>query len=328
MELPAIVAELGADPDPLLAEAGMTRDYFLDPENSVLVVTVGRLLQRAVEVTGCRHLGLLIGRRTTVSSLGALGFLMKASATVGDALQALSTHLNVQDRGASIAVSTDGRCTSIHYTLLVSGVEAVEQIYAIAAAMGNGILRELCGDEWRPEEVRFSFSAHDTNLYRQAFEAPVRFNSERTSLVIPTSCLRRPLGTADPLLHRMMRDRIQLLQATAPSNLVEQVRQLLAAMVLLPSCSAVVLASRLGMAERTLYRRLEQEGASYQSLRDDACRNTAYELLGNTSKRAVEVAAILGYSDAAAFNRAFHRWSGTTPAAWKAARRESARQRN
>jgi AraC-like DNA-binding protein len=71
----------------------------------------------------------------------------------------------------------------------------------------------------------------------------------------------------------------------------------LATMVLLPDCNAATLANRLGISERTLFRRLAGEDITIQSLRDEACRNTAYELLAKTDRRAVDVAITLGYSD-------------------------------
>ena len=61
-----------------------------------------------------------------------------------------------------------------------------------------------------------------------------------------------------------------------------------------------------------------REGLSFQSLLDEACRATAYELLANSDMRAVNAATALGYSDPAAFTRAFRRWTGTTPSAWRA----------
>lgn len=116
----------------------------------------------------------------------------------------------------------------------------------------------------------------------------------------------------------MMSDRIQALAAKGPASLLDRARQQLAKMVLLPDCNAATLANRLGLSERTFFRRLAEEDITFKALRDEACRNTAYELLANTDRRAVDVATILGYSDPAAFTRAFRRWSGSTPAAWRA----------
>lgn len=317
-----VVAQLGADADDLLSQVGLSRQFLHDPENSVPFKTVGRLLRLAVEATRCRHVGLLMGQRTGMSSLGAVGFLMRSSPTVGDALRALVTHFGANQRGSSASLQVGSRLATLSYVVLVPGVEALEQIYPVAIGIGVNSLREMCGDEWRAEEITFSFTDRDTNAFRKAFKAPIHFNAERTGIVFSTNTLSQPLKSADPVLYGMMMDRVEALQAEAPTSLVERARQMLAPMVLLPDCNAAMLASRLGLHERTLFRRLASEGVSFQSLRDEACRTTAYELLANTDRRAVEVAATLGYSDPAAFTRAFRRWSGTTPTAWRARRRK------
>jgi AraC-like DNA-binding protein len=317
LTFPDVVSELGGDPDALLAEVGLSRVYFQDPENTIGLRTAGRLLRLARETTRCNHVGLLIGQRTTMSFMGAIGFLMKASPTVGDAWQAVTTYLGVHDRGAVATVEIGPRLTTISYAVQVPGVEDVEQIYSVATAIACNMMREMCGAEWRAEEIQFSFAARTVNLFQKFFRAPILFNAERSCLVISSASLSHPLRTVDPLLHRMMSERMQALAAKGPASMLDRARQQLAKMVLLPGCNAATLANRLGISERTLFRRLADEGASFQSLRDEACRNTAYELLTNTDRRAVDVATILGYSDPAAFTRAFRRWSGTTPAAWR-----------
>ena len=323
-----VVKGLGADPDALLAEVGLSPAYLQEPENSLPLRTIGHLLRRAVEVTRCHHVGLLIGEQTTTSFMGPVGFLMKSSATVGDAWQAFTMHLGVHDRGAIAALETGPKVATISYALRVPDVEAVEQIYSIAIAIGNNMMREMCGNDWRAEEVQFSFAALEPSVFRQVFRAPVRFNAERSALVISSASLGRRLRTADPLLHRMMSDRIQSLAARGPATLLDHARQQLATMVLLPDCTAAALAKRLGLSERTLFRRLADEGVTFQSLRDAACRTTAFELLAHTERRAVDVASVLGYSDPAAFTRAFRRWSGTTPQAWRAVGRGVNRRTN
>ena len=317
LALPDVVTELGGDPDALLAEVGLSRAHFQDPENTIDLISAGKLLRLARETTRCDHVGLLIGQRTTMSFMGAVGFLMKSSPTVGHAWQAVVTHLRVEDRGAVAAIEIGHRVTTISYAIQVPGVEDVDQIYSVAVAIACNMMREMCGDGWRAEEVHFPFAARNMSLFQNFFRAPVLFNAERCCLVISSALLSQPLRTVDPFLHRMMSDRIQALAAKGPASMLDRARQQLAKMVLLPNCNAATLANRLGVSERTLFRRLADEGAAFQSLRDEACRNTAYELLANTDRRAVDVATILGYSDPAAFTRAFRRWSGTTPAAWR-----------
>jgi AraC-like DNA-binding protein len=78
------------------------------------------------------------------------------------------------------------------------------------------------------------------------------------------------------------------------------------------------------MSSRTLQRRLEELGTSYQSVLDDVRHDTARRLLANTDLDAGEVAFLLGFEELNSFTRAFHAWEGATPTRWRDAVRSAA----
>jgi hypothetical protein len=103
MALPEVLELFSVAPAELLAEFSLDPSFFADPENTLSMAMAGRLLGRCAERTGCEHFGLLVGQRAGASSLGVLGFLMQSSRTVGDALADFARHLEVQDRGGTVA---------------------------------------------------------------------------------------------------------------------------------------------------------------------------------------------------------------------------------
>ena len=76
-------------------------------------------------------------------------------------------------------------------------------------------------------------------------------------------------------------------------------------------------ASLLGVPVRTLQRRLQQDGVSYSQLVEQTRLESACRLLGAPTVRILEIAATLGYADPASFTRAFHRWTGMSPRAYR-----------
>jgi len=72
-----------------------------------------------------------------------------------------------------------------------------------------------------------------------------------------------------------------------------------------------------GIHRRTLNRRMRARGLTFQELVEEVRYDIARQLLRETDLAIVAIAAVLDYADAAAFTRAFRRWSGTTPAAWR-----------
>lgn len=80
----------------------------------------------------------------------------------------------------------------------------------------------------------------------------------------------------------------------------------------------VYVARKLGVPTRTLQRRLRAAGTSWTRLLAETRRRTAEELLRDPGLTVEEVAVLLGYADASVFHRAFRRWTGSTPGAWRA----------
>lgn len=101
MELPALVRDLGCDPDPIFDSAGFNLAQFLDPSVEIPGVPGSRLLARCVTATECEHLGLLLGERATLESLGVAGVIPRTAPDVGTALRGLVRRLDLHDRGAA-----------------------------------------------------------------------------------------------------------------------------------------------------------------------------------------------------------------------------------
>ena len=322
LALPAVLRSLGIDPPALLAEFDLTESFFEDPENTLSMAFAGRLLGRCVARTGCDHFGLLVGQHSGASSLGALGYLMRSSPTVGDALAAFARHLDVQDQGGTVWVKSDRDHAILGYTLLDAEVESLDQIMACAIAIGTNILRSLCGPRWRPDEVLFAFSRPKRlSPYKRFFEVPTRFDAECTGIVFQSRFLSAPVPSADLLLHKLMEERVHELKRTSEDDVVTTIRRLLRTMVTEPNCSVSAAAERIGVQRRTLNRKLAAAGTTFHQQREEARRERACQLLENTGTAAADIAEILGYADSACFTRAFQRWTGSTPTQWRASRR-------
>ena len=322
--LPAVLDRLGADTDALLSEFGLTRAYFEDAENTVPTAVVGRLFRRCVEATGCDHLAVLLGRPITLSAMGAVGVLMQASPNVAHAIEVMGKHFHVHDKGAQLSVEADSKEVRIGYRVTARDVDMVEQIYTLAAMAGLAFLRALCGESWRPLEFELPFRRpRAVETLRKALGVPLKFDAERLWMIFPAADLARPLPSADPLLYRMMAERIEQLEARQRRDLVGRVRDVMQTVIFLEDSRASIVASRIGVSLRTLNRRLHGKGTSLQEIRDQVTAEAACQLLANTEKSASEVALILGYSDSSAFTRAFRRWRGVPPAQWRARKRRS-----
>ncbi|MBM6581218.1 AraC family transcriptional regulator [Microvirga sp. BT689] len=318
-EIVPTLRELGVDPDPVIRAAGLDPRLFDDSMNVIPFAALGRLYTLCVARTGCAHFGLLVGRRASILSLGLVGRLMRHSHTIGDAVRALASNLSVEDRAVVPSLTTSDGTVLLTYATYPVESSSVEQILDAAVGVTVNILRTLCGSDWRPSEALLPRVAPaDQSLYRHHFRAPVRFNQESASIVFPARDLDLRIAGADALLRAMLEEKIQRLKGDPGSEFSDDIRRLLRTRLTSNRCSADDIAELLAMHRRTLSRRLKDSGLGYRAISNEIRFEIARQLLQHTSVPLGEIAAALGYSEASAFTRAFRRWSGQTPTAWRA----------
>jgi AraC-like DNA-binding protein len=318
-EIAPTLRDLGIAPDPVIREAGLDPALFDDGANVIPFAALGRLLTLSVARTHCPHFGLLVGARASILSLGLVGRLMLHSQTVGEALQGLVANLSIQNRGAVPALSVAGDTALFSYEIYQPETESADQISDGAIACAANALRALLGSGWAPVEVLLPRAAPaDPEPFRRHFRAPIRFDQECAALVFPAACLEARIIGADPLLRAMLEERIGDLKG---AHFTDDIRRLLRTRLAHDGCSADALADLLAMHRRTLNRRLGAEGTRFRTVVNEVRFEMARQLLADTNLSFGAVAAVLDYAEASVFTRAFRRWSGETPSAWRAGHR-------
>lgn len=313
-----VLLERGVDPEPLLREAGLTTRAFDHPDSVVPFAALCRALQLAVGRTGLDDVGLRAGMRADLTSLGVLGYFIANSDTVGRGLQALRELLHVHDEGAAPFLFEDDAIAMLGYEVLDPGIAGAEQMSFGALAIGANILRTLCGPGFKLRAVTFAFrSPADTSLFREFFNAPVRFNAERSALAFDAHWLHRPVKGADAYIRELMDAKLKDAVAVRRGAFEERVQRVVRTLLASGRCSEDDAAKAFGMSRRSLARRLGDSGSSFRSVVDAARFDAARVILESTQIAIVEVAARLGYADSSTFARAFRRWSGTSPALWR-----------
>jgi len=318
-EIAPTLRDFGIDPEPVIREAGLDPGLFDDGANIIPHAALGRLLSLSVARTDCPHFGLLAGRHATILSLGLVGRLMQHSETVGDALRALVTSLCIQNRAAVPSLAISDGMALFTYSIYQHEAESADQISDGSLAVSVNALRTLCGSDWNPTEVLLPRAAPmNQEPYRRHFRAPVRFNQESATLVFPARDLDRRIAGADPMVREVLEERIRQMKIAQGPEFSDDIRRLLRTRLTSNRCSAEDIAETLAMHRRTLSRRLKDSGVGYRAIANEIRFEIARQLLQDTEVPMGQIAAALGYSEASAFTRAFRRWSGRTPKAWRA----------
>jgi AraC-like DNA-binding protein len=313
--VPGIIRSLGADPGPILAAAGLDPGALDDPAGRLPYGAFARLLAEAAARTRCEHFGLLAGAAWHLADLGIPGEVIRFSPTVSQGLEEFVVHQHLNSGGGvAFLVQRDG-FADLGYAIHVPVPVGTAHVYDGVMAAATNFLRELCGESWNPSEVLLPHSPPaNAAPFRQHFRAPVRFNSEFAAVRFPVATLDRPNAGSDPPRLRMARAKAR---TAGKATLVHLVARALRTLLLHGRNSGDDVAQALAMHRRTLNRRLSAEGHTFQQVLDRVRFTVAKELLGESDVPIPAIAASLGYADYVAFTRAFRRWTGATPGAWR-----------
>jgi AraC-like DNA-binding protein len=316
--LPEILRDLGADPNAIISAAGLSAEIFADPENVIPIMSLGHLLAKSVKATQCEHIGLLLGQASSISSLGYLGLLVQNSSDVRTALYNLIRYFHIHDARGLPILKFSRDSASLGYTIFENPVAGTLDIVDATIASLFNVMRRLCGSSWQPIEVGLPRpKPRNTQPFDSFFNVSVRFDAEHGVLMFSADWLAQPLSEANPLLRQLVEDHIRNFEAKIGEGLEVQLHRLLRMLVLTGQCSFESAGQVFKLEPRTLARQLKQEHIQFRELVEQARYEVARHFLADTSLTMMRIAARLGYSEASAFSRAFHRWSGKAPAAWR-----------
>lgn len=318
--VPALLKSAGLDPRSVALGVGVDPSRLGDSTYLVSFAQIARFLAAGVRLTGDELFSLRVGLAEGPGALDALGYLAMNTPDVRGALGTLARYLH--HVGGSLVLSEDNGVALFEYRFVAPQLESAGLIIEASMGLVIALMRGLCGKAWTPLQVQFSRPLPSTpGLWRQAVHAPVCFGSERDLLVFSARWLDQRIERADPELHRILLERVAELDAQQGADFVTGVSTLIRAGLLSGHVSLEQIAGRLAMSSRTLKRRLRAEGTTHSALLERSRMEMACHLLLNSRASMTQITGLLGYANSSAFSRAFSRWSGMSPRAWRARQR-------
>lgn len=278
------------------------------------------LFRSAQKLAKFPGVALLAGQRQQISYYGAYGYAMATSATLADAWRVGRDFFSLS--GSLFRISLDieqgvGVYRSYNPESLGSALPFVAEYWRSSQST---IFSLVLGRKFPSLRMYFPYGApKHAALYEELLGCPVHFEPGRMEWHFDAAVLTEQCSSADPGIAQLCEDFCeQFVEQSEGKSLFQQdilracVRNLSAANVQAP-----VVAQVLNVSVRTMYRRLAEEGVSYQSLLDKLRSSVALEYLSNTQLSVEEIATQCGYQDVSNFRKAFRRWTGTAPSAFR-----------
>jgi len=315
--LPAVLAELGVELDAVLARAGVSARK-LSPDAYIPYAAYLAILEHAAVLTGRDDIGLCVGKRQTLDSLGPLGRVMQHAATLGEALADFANFQISNSTGGAVYLHHLGTGFFLGYGTYDSIAHASPHIHDVVLAVGSNLVAELTERVVRPIEMWSVRPApRDRAPYEQLLGCPIRFGERQTGLFLPAASIGHHLPAADRSARQTALAVLGPQLTRAPWGVAGQVRHALRSLLLIGRTRMPDMAQQLGLHPRTLRRALAGEGTTFEALKNEVRYAVARELLTLTVLPVGEISLTLDFASPSAFVHAFRRWSGTSPARWR-----------
>lgn len=309
----------GADRAALMARAGLRPTDLDDPDDRLPFETYISLMRAAQDLCGDPALALHFGEAVDLAEMSIVGLIMNASATMGDAFAQMQ-------RFGRLTLETEGLSDGPRFELTTREgqlwmVDTRADPNAFPELTEGAFARLVCGPRrFLPEphvlEVHVTHPAPAWSAeYDRIFQCPVTFSSSWNAMRLDPRITTWPVALQPRyvfgVLTRLADGLLQNLEDQKTFR--SRVEAVLLPLLHTGAVSADAVARALGFSRQTLFRKLKAEGSTYEQVLDVLRHRMALRYLTGARVSVNETAYLVGFSEPAAFSRAFKRWTGKSP---------------
>lgn len=313
--------QLGHDAMAVVAEVGIDLAKAANPDWRVSHRDFNSLLGRCVQISGDEAFGLLAAEQLQPQVLHSLGLAWLASDTVYDGLLRLERFGRLVSTGLELELRDEGPLLE----LCLAHSAAIEDAVPATRDYAAGVIIRMCrltlGEFLAPVMIHLDRPRPgNPERWEYLLASRVEFDCERSRISWYRADIMEPLVTGDPALARINDEHTAAYLDTflARSTSREVVDKIVEKLPDGPPNQQLI-ASALHVSNRTLQRKLKEEGTSFMDLLQDTRMQLARKYLRSPGRSVVETAYLLGFSEPSTFSRAFKRWTGMAPAEYRQA---------
>jgi AraC-like DNA-binding protein len=309
----------GAPRGLLLEQSGLAAGDLADQDARVPFARYVALMRAAKALTGDEALGLHYGEQVNIADVSIVGLIGLASETMLDAFLQLNRYVQ-------LIVETDrtgpgDRFQSVGDRQGLWMVDTRRNPNAFPELTESAFAQLICGPR-KFDDARFALEVQVTHErpahaaeYERIFRCPVTFGAARNAFRVDEAWAARPVARLPRYVFGVLSEKAAALLAELESARTTRgrVEGLLMPVLHKGEANIDCIAAKLGMSRQTLFRRLKAEGATFVGVLDELRHKLALHYLSGEKVSVNETAYLVGFSDPAAFSRAFKRWTGASP---------------
>ncbi len=316
-ELVTLLEEEGFSEADVLRRTGISRSQLRDPDEFISHPQQVRLYENALALSPEPGLGFRLAARFTPGHHGVLGHAALCARTVREEFRLMLRYTPIRGFLLDLGLSErDGVAILTARDILPLGPVHVVAVEELLGMLANPLPHRELG--LHPTEILLDYPAPAHRAqYEKLYDCAIRFACDEVEFRFPSEDLEIPSEMPNAEMLRICEERCQAILERLGSGgrIVDRVRSHLVAAR--DGFRLEAVAARMAMSPRTLRRRLREEGTSFRGVVGDVRKSLALDYLESSDLPLEEIAGLLGYEDAANFNRAFRKWVGDSPGRYR-----------
>jgi AraC-like DNA-binding protein len=310
--------ELGVRASAVLERAGLPQGFADQPRVLLSTKELFALWRAVGEVSTNPAIGLQLGTESKTERFHPVGLAALSSENFGSAIDQMARYKQLTCP-EEILQEKDDEEWSIQFRWLLADEGEPPVLNECCFAWTLSVARHGTGTRLAPLRVEFVQPRPHVRTMERHFGCRVVCGAHRNAIVFRAADARRPFVTRNAELLAMLAPQFdeELKQQSSDENFAERVRGVVQQKLTGRRPTIEDIADALHIGSRTLQRRLQDEGSSFQRVLEEARHQLACHYLNNSVLELNEAAYLLGYEDANSFVRAFRSWEGVPPARWR-----------
>ena len=313
-----IARSYNVDPVPLLEASGINPASVTDPNKRIPDDRVQAFYDRIAELIPDPNFGLKCEQLWHPTQMGALGYAWMTSSTLRSAFQRLVRFFTIISDLLTVELKETSKSLSL--IINIPNLEAVPAFRIDAVmAMLLAMVQSNGGEAFHPQSLTITHpEPEDAGPFYSLFQCPIAFGAKSNSFTIsiadadaPRSCSNTQLA----LLHDQLL--VKYLADLEKENVVERTKASIIDNLPSGNISDTIVARSLQMSERTLQRRLRDFGTTFKSILNKVREDLANSYIRDSKLTLTEISYMLGFAEMSTFSRAFKRWTGQSPSAFR-----------
>ncbi len=315
-----LLRDAGQDIAAIFSEAEADLSILDDPNGRYPTDTLSRLWEVAAARSANPALAITIPQAARPVNLSVVTYAMMSCPDLLSSLERLVQYLRIISNAAVVTIQEDSAGTWVTIDLQGGRYPVPRQRFEFILITLLQFCRWITGRDLKPLAVDFTHpSPADPRPYEMAFQCPLQFGAPLHRMLFSSADLTRALPASHPLLAQL-HDRYagDYLERLDNARTTCRTRELVMCRLPYGEPLRKDIADALCMGERTLQRRLQQEGTSFHQVVDDTRRELARQYLSERELSVTQAGYMLGFADQGTFFRACKRWFNMPPGQYRA----------